>query len=94
MHNPDLSRGHGITSDGKRVDTMTSHQSIDETILENSVLHLNHYAIQSREFFTKIKMTRTDAFSFSTNSVRTEEYFQRYDWNDICDKELKDKRNE
>jgi hypothetical protein len=94
MHNPELIGGHGITSDGKRVETMRSHQLINETILENSILHLNHYAIQSLEFFTKIKMTRTDAFSSSTDSVRTEEYFQRYDWNDICDKELTDKKNE
>jgi hypothetical protein len=91
MHNPILLEGYGITSDEEKIE-MDSHQQIDETILENSALHINHYAVQSLEFFRKIKQVRTDAFAHSANSARTDDYFDRYDWNDICDVELKNKK--
>lgn len=62
---------------------------IDETILANSFLHLNHYVIQSYNWFMRIKATREDATT--NNNVRDEKYFREFDIcsNDIEDTELK-----
>ena len=63
---------------------------ISEDILENSYLHLNHYPIQSFNWFMKIKATRGDADNISKDNVRDEKYFYGYDAvsNDIVDLEL------
>lgn len=61
---------------------------INERILANSFLHLNHYAIQSYDWFMRIKATRGDVHS---DYVRGESYFRDFDdcSNDVCDDELK-----
>ena len=63
---------------------------INENILENSYLHLNHYPIQSFEWFMRIKATRGDVHSNDTEYVRNESYFYSFDSvsNDIVDLEL------
>ncbi len=48
-------------------------------ISDNVELQLNHYPIQSREYFAKIKMTRGDAFKAANDQVRDWAYFDRYD---------------
>jgi len=57
----------------------------------NSIFRLNHYPIQSWEFFSKIKMTRGDATTIlPSNNSRDENYFTRYDANtDFLDEDLK-----
>jgi hypothetical protein len=59
-----------------------------EIMLDNSPLHLNHYAIQSWEFFKNIKMRRGDCNAKNNDNVRDKEYFYKYDTNDIVDNEL------
>lgn len=49
------------------------------TVSDNEAFHLNHYPIQSREFFQQVKMTRGDALSRMSDTVRDMEYFRRYD---------------
>ena len=61
---------------------------INENIIENSALHLNHYAIQSLEWFMRVKATRGDASNITSDGIRTKKYFDRYDLNDIEDLEL------
>jgi len=63
---------------------------IDENILKHSYLHLNHYAIQSHDWFMKIKKTRGDVDSENVDNIRDEKYFNDYDIasNDIDDFEL------
>lgn len=51
-------------------------------------LHLNHYAIQSWDFYKNVKMTRGDVASKLYSNVRDEKYFKKYDVNEIEDKEL------
>ena len=67
---------------------------ISEHILEESFLHLNHYVIQSKQWFMNVKATR-GAADLPYN-VRDEHYFHRYDVlsNDIDDFELRDMTNE
>jgi hypothetical protein len=65
---------------------------LSEEFLSNSFLHLNHYAIQSWEFFEKIKMTRGAADTILSNNVRNKQYFESYDHKDREDDELKNKQ--
>ena len=45
----------------------------------NQTFQLNHYAIQSLEYFTKVKMTRGAADHVKHEHVRDLAYFERYD---------------
>jgi hypothetical protein len=65
---------------------------ISEEILQNSKLHLNHYIIQSYEFFMSVKVTRGDIHF--THNCRNENYFRERDeyGNRVEDTELRDKR--
>ena len=67
----------------------TSHVT-GNTIECPAGIQLNHYAIQSREFFEKVKMSRGDAHSAKSNSVRDWTYFERYDFKDLEDRKLAD----
>lgn len=84
---------HAISTDGEQFYTnsqfFTSEQIIDKSAKFN--LHLNHYAIQSYNWFRDVKMTRGDVISSSTDNFRNDEYFKRYDTNDIYDDELSQK---
>ena len=87
------SNGLIITSDGNiKQQRDNNFIYISEELLNNSCLHLNHYAIQSWEFFSKIKMTRGDASSSSINHIRDKNYFDAYDNNIVLDDELHNKK--
>jgi hypothetical protein len=60
-----------------------------EAAVEAAPLHLNHYAIQSLDFFEKIKMTRGDVYyTDSQVPYKKYEYFKERDTNEIEDIEL------
>lgn len=61
---------------------------INEYIIEHSALHLNHYAIQSFNWFMKVKATRGAADAVGNENVRNIKYFKEYDFNDMDDSEL------
>lgn len=89
-----------ISAEGKKLkykkDNEKKHfQPVSEKILNNSYLHLNHYAIQSLNWFQEIKMKRGDASTDRHDSVRTLQYFTEYDnaSNDIIDDELARKKS-
>jgi hypothetical protein len=90
IHDSTVSYGLTISSDGGQ-NIYGVHSMINETILEKSYLHLNHYAIQSKEWFNNIKATRGDVNSEIYDNFRNNEYFNRYDTNDIIDDELSNK---
>ena len=58
-------------------------------LIENDLIHLNHYPIQSVEYFQKIKMTRGACDWIGHENVRNMEYFKSYDNNSILDDTLK-----
>jgi glycosyltransferase involved in cell wall biosynthesis len=77
-------------SDGSLLQTHhNSFSNISEDILKNCYLHLNHYAIQSWEWFRDVKMTRGDVLSQCHDSTRNEDYFRGYDHNGQFDDELR-----
>ncbi|MDO8985337.1 glycosyltransferase family 2 protein [Cypionkella sp.] len=51
----------------------------NRTVSDNERFHLNHYGIQSIEYFQKVKMTRGDAASIQYAPVRDLTYFQERD---------------
>lgn len=58
-------------------------------ISDNENIRLNHYQIMSKEYFEKVKMTKTDVFyTERDNNYRNWEYFKTKDTNDIEDKIL------
>lgn len=63
---------------------------VSETLLANAPLHLNHYALQSKGWFLAVKGTRGAADGQSSESIRDEAYFNRYDrnMNEVEDREL------
>lgn len=63
----------------------------DIKIQENE-LQLNHYAVQSKDFFRNVKMTRGDIHSEKNENVRTLDYFKKYDKNEHFDNLLSTKR--
>jgi len=69
----------------------TAFDIINEKMLETSYLHLNHYRIQSWEFFKNVKMKRKSASAKKYNKFRNKNYFKLQDINDMIDTELKRK---
>lgn len=74
----------------------TRFAGIDESVIAHSALNLNHYPIQSLEWFKKVKMTRGAVDAASGDHIRDLQYFQNYDQcsNDLEDLELAQKRKE
>jgi hypothetical protein len=66
---------------------------INEDIIENSALHLNHYAIQSFNWFMNVKATRGDISAANNENVRNKDYFNEYNFNDMDDNELSNVTN-
>lgn len=54
---------------------------IGKSTTENEKIRLNHYPIQSLEFYKKVKMTRGDATNVNTENIRDMNYFKKYDEN-------------
>ena len=89
---------HVVTNDNyvipcnglSKIHPNNSFVKISEEILQTSYLHLNHYAIQSYDWFMRVKSTRGAADQLVNETVRNEAYFRRFDEhsNDIDDQEL------
>ena len=67
------------------VHQMITIWNIDENLsgrfVENELIHLNHYPIQSLEYFQKVKATRGDVSSYANDNIRDFNYFYNYDKN-------------
>ena len=62
--------------------------TVSEAALAASPLHLNHYAIQSLNWYNNVKVTRGAADKAASDKVRNAEYFKKYDFKEIEDLEL------
>ncbi|MEP5614129.1 MAG: glycosyltransferase family 2 protein [Cyclobacteriaceae bacterium] len=71
-----------------------SFQPIDERLLRNSYLHLNHYPLQSRNWFLDVKSQRGAADTEAYDQLRDTSYFEKYDLasSDVRDNELSRKK--
>ena len=98
---------YSIKNDDMTIDDMTidsryqvlkclPHIPCNEEILEASNLQLNHYAIRSLDWFTRVKMTRGSATSVKAGNIKGKiDYFYSFDKvsNDIDDIEVRDKKS-
>lgn len=78
MNTKFICRADAIT-DTRQLNLHKVQGGSSRVVSDNERFHLNHYPIQSLEYFTRIKMTRGDASSPQLDGVRTLEYFHRYD---------------
>jgi hypothetical protein len=91
IHRSETSNTNYLTSYISKNDHINENKDfteINENIIENSALHLNHYAIQSLDWFMSVKATRGDINAAKNENVRNNAYFQEYNFNDIEDLEL------
>ncbi len=80
---------HGFTKYIVRTSALRKRRSIGvhkvrgadsrKVVSDNHNFHLNHYPIQSRDFFQSSKMQRGDVFWPQSNNVRDWEYYARFD---------------
>lgn len=78
------------------VDTLIVHKHnflvSENEIKENYKLRLFHYKIMSREYFSKIKMTRGDSIGYPNSDTcdthRDLDYFNRWDFKEMVDTTL------
>jgi len=64
------------------------HRVSGRSILDDSNLQLNHYVIQSLEFWQNVKMTRGDVIDNFVINPRDMNYFNKYDRSEVLDTEL------
>ena len=91
VHHSETSSNRYMTSyvlQNNHINTNKDFVEINEDIIENSALHLNHYAIQSLNWFMKVKATRGDINAANNENVRNKDYFKEYNFNDMDDSEL------
>jgi glycosyltransferase involved in cell wall biosynthesis len=92
VHIHDVTNPLYISSDSRSDSTHPNNMytKISESILEDSCLHMNHYMIQSHDWFMRVKATRGDSAMPETETYRDERYFHNLDKasNDIDDNEL------
>lgn len=81
-----------ITNGNKFIEEYKTNEFIDINNINDHNLHLNHYVVQSYNWFKNIKMIRGDATHEEYNTVRNDNYFKAYDINDVEDMELKLKK--
>ena len=65
---------------------------ISEEIIKNAKIRLAHYQVQSRNWYTNVKMTRGDVNIPSSENARDDAYFKERDTNDIFDDSLYQKK--
>jgi hypothetical protein len=90
IHSSNFEGGESISSSSPSTELYSgAFTKVTEEILQSSCLHLNHYAIQSLEWFMRIKATRGSADRI--NNPRNEQYHKEYDKdsNQLLDEELK-----
>ena len=79
---------HSIEVHQAYVEGISDNLSV-ERYRDNPPLMLNHYSIQSREFFIKNKGTRGDSNGYYSVSDRNMAWFEVCDINDVLDERLK-----
>ena len=67
----------------QNIDEIDVHHinNMNNKIIVNDKIKLNHYPIQSLEFFTKVKMTRGDVHRAEMDNIRDMKYFKNYNEN-------------
>ena len=92
VHGHDMREGHTISSDGTQINSADKIIQT-ENLIQNGKLWVNHYQIQSWEYFCSVKMLRGDAMNPMTENYRDEAYWNSRDKNEVRNVVLRDKKN-
>ena len=90
IHRSKVNQGCTIQSNGSAVKNDV-FVPMNESVLNDSSLHLNHYAIRSMDWYCRVKVTRGSAASQTSANIKSKlSYFHEFDKvsNDIDDFEL------
>ena len=72
------------------ISILISHIKSKNIYNTSNIFKLNHYPLQSKEFYVKVKMTRGDVASSDIDNIRNMKYFDNYNKNTTYeDTELK-----
>jgi len=95
IHTSDFCRGIRISSDGKSIPNKCANVDWRQrgSVEDKFNLIINHYRVQSYNWFMSVKATRGDAVFLPGIKSRDIKHFRLYDTNHIVDTELKDKRH-
>lgn len=88
VHYASVWYGRVIDANGCPLRNYNGTLPLSEESLGEADLHLNHYPIQSLDYFKAIKMRRPDVNCASKDSSKTLEYFRQADRNEVFDPEL------
>lgn len=94
IHSNEMRYGRTVQSHDETTSMGTPFVPMNESRLKASPLQLNHYAIRSMDWYTRVKMTRGDADSADGAASKAKiDFFHNFDKvsNDIDDFELRDK---
>ena len=96
IHDHSVVAGHKIRSDNEPFRYFCRSQPMDEAktllFLDKSLVHINHYKIQSYNWFMQVKYTRGAADWKGHEDLRNAQYFHSNDNNQEMDDELVLKR--
>ena len=79
-----ITTGRNIGCDGIDV-PVSSFITITPNLVDNAALQLNHYVVQSWEYFSTVKMKRPDGNSAANNGDRDKSFFDAHDHNEVFD---------
>jgi hypothetical protein len=66
------------------------HSPTTKPLYDETNIKFNHYVIQSKEYFYKVKRTRGDAINARTDKLRDDTYFNDFDRREVEDTTLRD----
>ena len=87
-HTSGIEEGFVYVDDAFRPIKRDNLMQTSERKLREALLALNHYPIQSEEFFRDVKIPRGDVHCAAGEGIRDMAYFKSYDKNDVTDGEL------
>ena len=94
IHNPVIHDGKAILSNSEPTDKNYIFQPISEPLLATMNIHVNHYPIQSQDYYNAVKRNRGSAASAASTEIKSSmDFFFACDQNIVSDFELKNKRN-
>lgn len=76
-----IAQTHKISGNDLRIHAISKRKRKFKHRVENKRFHINHYPIQSKQFFEQVKLNRGDADTILHDNVRNWDYFKSYDKN-------------
>jgi hypothetical protein len=83
-----INKSYKVVDQNLKLKMDLNYGYISENIIDKSLILLNHYPLQSYNFFKTVKMTRGSANNEKHDLVRDDIYFNNFNKNNIDDFKL------